>query len=280
MNGAPKLPQSSCNVNLGDSFLEELPPSIKRYTYHGESQFFDILKSEFDRSQASSDASEFILFRASKETIQTLFQNEDSSPVAKYLSSFDTKEQLFLVKMTSVPHGVAPVLMHDMIMHAVQLIGLSSSLKGYANVKCQGEFRGKAADFSWGPKRGPRGRPSPRTVTLEVAYTENESKLNSDVRFWLDPDNGKANVCLTLRIGRSKPEIRVEKWEIQNDRIHRSQVIWVTKRGGQTYVSDALVISFESVFLRAASCPRERDLEISQEQLKMVAEGIWEEQCW
>lgn len=48
---------------------------------------------------------------------------------------------------------------------------------------------------------------------------------NSDVRFWLDPGNGAAEILLTLQINRFPPGIRIEKWAKQNDRIHRLQVI-------------------------------------------------------
>ncbi|KAJ5381564.1 uncharacterized protein N7496_003992 [Penicillium cataractarum] len=254
----------SYELVLGSSFLKDLPPSIKRFPYHGVSDFFDILESESARFEVSPHASESLLFHASKETIDTLFdlENEDTPPIAKYLTSFDTNEQLFLDRMPSAPHGGAPFAMH-----------------GNADVRA--ESRGKQPDCGWVPSKTTRGVPRSPSVTLEVAFSENDFKLNSDVRFWLNPDEGKANVCLTLQIGRSQPEIRIEKWENQNDRIHRSQVIWITKRGNQINVSHhPLVISFDSLFCRPSSCPREKDVELSQQQLKEVAEMIWEHQSW
>ena len=115
--------------------------------------------------------------------------------------------------------------------------------------------------------------------TLEVAYSESDSKLNSDVRFWLNPGDGNANICLTLRINRSRPEIRIEKWERQNNKAHRSQVIWVTKQRGQLNVTGhPLLIPFESLFRYQSTCPREKDLEISQQQLEKIARKIWNKQ--
>lgn len=89
------------DLDRGGSFLNDLPPSIKRYTYQGEPQFFDILKSESAYFEATPEASEFLLFHASKETIETLFdpQNEDTSPITKYLKSYDKNEELFLVRI-------------------------------------------------------------------------------------------------------------------------------------------------------------------------------------
>ncbi|KAJ6124887.1 hypothetical protein N7471_012204 [Penicillium samsonianum] len=44
---------SSYNLDFDATFLKNLPPSIRRHTYHGEQQFFDILQSEFARFEAS-----------------------------------------------------------------------------------------------------------------------------------------------------------------------------------------------------------------------------------
>lgn len=277
------MQEGNYDLDLGSSFLKDLPPSIKRYTYEGESQFFDILESESAYFRASPAASEFILFHAGKETLESLvsLENEDTSPLAKYLTAFDRNEQLFLVRMLSMPHSVASFAMHDAIMQAAQPMGLSTSIKGYPSLSIQGESRGKMADCGWGPKRSARGRHGSPSVVLEVAYSEKDTKLNFDMRFWLDPDDGKADVCLTLRIDRSQPAIRIEKWEMQNDHPHRSQVICITKRGKQTKVTDhPLTIPFEILFHRPSACPPEKDLEISQQQLKEVAESIWEEQDW
>jgi hypothetical protein len=153
-------------------------------------------------------------------------------------------------------------------------MGLSTSLQGYIGATIRRDSQGKQANFGWGHKR--RAQPSSASVTLEVAFSESESKLNSDVRFWLNPDDGNANICLTLRINRSQPEIRIEMWERQNDRIHRSQVTLMTKHRDQTNV--ALMITFGSLFRRQSSRTGEKDLEISIQQLEEVAGTIRQEQ--
>ena len=278
MTGIPRQ-QDDCDLDLGGSFLKDLSPSIPRYTYHGESQLLNILDSEFTRHQSSTTASDFLLFHASKEAIESIFdpQNEDNS-LARNFNSFDTNEQLLLAKMSLPPHAAAADAMNTKIRDALPM---RLYLKGYPGMKTEGEDRGKVADYSWGPIRGPRDGPRSAAVVLEVAYSESQSKLDSDVRFWLDPHNSRANICLTLRINRSRPEIRIEKWERQNNRGHRSQVIWITKKGDQKIVSHhPLVIPFESLFRRQSSCPGEKDLEISQRDLEEVAEMIWEEQDW
>jgi hypothetical protein len=75
----------------------------------------------------------------------------------------------------------------------------------------------------------------------------------------------ETQIYVTLRIIRSPPVIRIEKWNIQDNCIHRSQVIWITKQGNQTNVTDhPLTTPFEILAQRPSSYPREKDLEISQ----------------
>lgn len=118
---------------------------FRRHTYHGEQQFFDILQSEFARFEASStDTSEFILFHASKETIETLFNppNEDT-PISKLCTSFDTKERLFLITMPSKPHSAAIDVVQAILLHSLMPMGLSLCLQGYPSASIRGSGRGK-----------------------------------------------------------------------------------------------------------------------------------------
>lgn len=274
--------QASYDLDLGGSFLKDLPPSIKRYTYHGEQQLLDTLHSELYLLEASTDTDDFLLFHASTETIEDIFNPQNlESCIAKSCSSFDTHEQLLLVKMGSKPHGVAIHAMSLKIFQALLRMGLDNDILGYPGVTTRGDSRGKQPDYSWGPRGRTRGQPSKPSVALEVALSESDAKLNSDVRFWLNPNDGNANMCLTLRIARSRPEIRIEKWERRNDRAHRSQVIWLTKKNGQVNVADhPLTIPFEVLFLRQQSRPEKRDLEITEQELEQLADTVWEVQGW
>lgn len=269
--------------NLGRSFLKDLPPSIKRFTYRSESQFLDILDSESALFEFSNTRSEFLLFHATKETIKAIFNSEPIISIARLCSSFDSREMLLLIKMPSQAHSAASAAMNTKILKALIPMGLFDSLQGYAGATIRDKRRGrrKQPDYGWGPQRRAPDQPSTPSVTLEVAYSESVSKLNSDVRFWLSPGQTKANICLTLRINRTRPEIRIEKWQSLEGRIHRSQSIWITRKQDRPNVTGyPLVIPFESLFRRASTRPGEKDLEIAESELEQVAEIIWQEQGW
>lgn len=274
--------QGSYDLNLDGAFLKDLPPLIKRYTFQGKEQFYNILQTETARArfETSANTSEFVLFHANKETIETLFDplNEDTD-LTRFCSSFDTNEQLLLARMPWGPHNQAVAEMSRLVRRALRPMGLDDVIREYPSLTIQGKDRGKIPDFGWGPKRRARG-PS---VPLEVAFSESDSKLNADTRFWLNPEDGNADLCLTLRINKSRPEIWIEKWEWQNNRIHRSQVIWIRRNQAKaevTVTGHPLIIPFEALFHRQPVAPREKDLEISERELGALAESIWEEQGW
>lgn len=95
---------------------------------------------------------------------------------------------------------------------------------------------------------------------------------------------GDVKVVLTLRINRQQPKIRIEKWvgsnNNNNNRHHLDQSITISNADSNRIIlSNApLTIDFEDLFLRPASIPRERNIEVDAEKLQYLATEIWDEQ--
>ncbi|CAI7628803.1 unnamed protein product [Penicillium bialowiezense] len=195
--------------DLGSSFLESLLPVMEAHTVDSESQFLNIIT---DKSHAHDIPSDLLLFHASEDIILNILDLENS--FWKYLSAVDLNSKLILAKMPTIPHGTLGGEFNNIICDSLRPMGLHRALKTYPESRVHGneERRYKFPDFGWGPKRRPRNQPDEPAVVLEVAYTESEKKLQSDIRFWLTPDNGNANVCLTAKIDKTNSEIRVEQW--------------------------------------------------------------------
>lgn len=106
------------------------------------------------------------------------------------------------------------------------------------------------------------------------------SKLMSDARFWLSGSNGDVQMVITIKIGRSLPNIVLESWELVDDRVKCQQVITVNKgRNNSAYVDgQPLVIRFDKLFLRPPTNRRETDISIDNTILNKIASDIWEEQ--
>ncbi|KAJ5836187.1 hypothetical protein N7447_002213 [Penicillium robsamsonii] len=251
-------------LDLGGSFLKELPNSIERYPYEGECSFLRIFNLKLNHHESSGhEKNNFILFHTSREMIENLLNpDNESTTLTKNCSSFDLDEELILIKMPSPEHSTALAAMDDAITAALLPMGLFRHLDKYPRTTIQGRTRGKQPDQGWGSKRPPR-----------------DSKLNSDVRFWMDPADGNAKICLALKVDKRQPAIRIENWRLQNGRPHRVQMIEVTKVSNHiTVTNDPLIIPFEDLFLRTPSIPAERDIEISQQDLEVIADTIWDVQ--
>ncbi|CAL5867247.1 uncharacterized protein PFLUO_LOCUS1462 [Penicillium psychrofluorescens] len=260
-----------------DSFLADLPAPINRYIYQGRRQLEDVYNREFDRfsHDQTGQLSQFVLFSNIDE--QTFGRDFCERTVS--WTSYSASEQLLLVKMVTDEHAAASEAFNVILMDAIRPMGVVKTVRLFGNAT----LPGKEADKAYGPRRPPRGydRSWP-TVVLEVAVSEPASKLTSDIRHWFGKSEGKVNIVLKIRVDRKRPMITIEKWEMAEDRINRTQVVEISKRkkgDEEITVSGApLLIEFDKLFRRAPEPPMESDIRIGQEGLSELASSVWEEQ--
>lgn len=259
-----------------NTWLGELSPSIKRYRYEQKKQLQEVFDIEYNRLlQREKNSSEWLLFEIDEETFSHDFLNlEDETS----WSSFSKPESLLLIKMMTKEHSAAIGAFNNALIAALVPMGLEMALQPYPSATVESDERSKQGDNAWGPIRAPRGhdRDWP-TVVLEVAVSENQSKLQSDVRFWLRDGRGKVKIVFTLRVDRESPRIVIEKWVLKNERVHREGQVTISQNNnGHIHVANApLTIKFESLFLRNADVPRERDIEFPETTLVKLADAIW-----
>jgi hypothetical protein len=264
--------------HYGSGFLGDLAPTVRRFPYKGKEQFQDILGVEYDRLQDTPDASQWVLFEIDEQTFAQDFLSTSESSVDKSWTSFDASRRLLLAKMATPEHTTASMAFHDALKAALEPMGLRKTLQPFSGTAIRGDRGGKRGDQGWGPFRPPRGRSRKwPTVVLEVAVSEPRSKLQSDVRFWLRESKGDVKVVFTLAVNRRTPEVTIEKWELENDRPHRTQRVSVSKAtsGQVTVRNDPLVIEFGKLFLREASMPKEKDIVIDKDELQDIATSVW-----
>lgn len=284
-------PESIVN-EPGRGFLGHLASCIQRYPYRGRQQFLVDFEAERHRhrTNTSGHVSEWFLLTGVDNHI---FRSEFIDPVDQNTpwtswDSYDAHLQLLLVRMTKSPaHGTASMTFHNIFLEAVEPTGLKRSLKEIGSATHFASLSAKEPDQAWRPHRLPfnRSRDWP-SVVVEVAYSETESKLGSSVRFWMRASGGDAKVVLTLRINRQQPKIRIEKWvssssSNNNRQRHRlDQSVTISKADSNRIIlSNApLTVEFEDLFLRPASIPRERNIELDAEKLQYLATEIWDEQ--
>lgn len=264
-----------------NKLLQDLSPPIETFPYKGRQQFTEIFNSKFEsfENQSNDNACAFILFSISEQDFTRDFLYSSSRDLfSKSWSTYSASEELLLIKMMGPEHAAALGAFQDAFCAAVEPTGLRRTLKGFPGKTMQGTNRRKQGDGGWAPKRPPRGRSKKwPTVVLEVAVSETHSKLLSDVRFWLYESQGDVNVVLGLTFNRQTAKITIEKWELEDCRICRTQIITISKsqNGGATVENDPLVIEFDKLFLRDPETPRETDICIDCDELHNLADTIW-----
>lgn len=107
-------------------------------------------------------------------------------------SSYDSSNGLLLVKvLCTAPQAAAANTFAQLVLETLRPMGIINDLRLLGRSLTEGPNGHKAADNSWAPYRVPAGRSRNwPTAVLEVALTESESSLSSDVRFWLHPVSG------------------------------------------------------------------------------------------
>jgi hypothetical protein len=174
--------------------------------------------------------------------------------------------------------GLFGVLFHE----ALTTVGMQRSLDPIGAATHFATMGGKEPDGAWQPTRLPRDRSNKwPTIVLEVAYSATQSKLQSDVHYWLRGPEGEVRTVLTLRIDQHEPRIVIERWESTDNGHGRRQqqvVITRTRRNKVTITGAPLVLEFERIFLRTPAIPREQNIEIDNEKLEFLATRVWDKQ--
>ncbi|KAJ5381573.1 uncharacterized protein N7496_004001 [Penicillium cataractarum] len=265
-------------------FLGDLGPPIRRYPYKGIKQFLELVKMELSRQEEKFEASECVLFtKVNEQAFSRDFLNSDDTILQRCWNSYSFSEHLLLVKMpVSRAHEIAVRVFERLFFDCLKPMGLDDCLQTFGSATCKAENgSAKQPDCQFLPRRLPRDRTKKwPSVVVETGYSESPSKLMSDARFWLSESNGDVQMVITIKIGRSLPDLVLESWELVNDRVKRQQAITISK-GDNNHVylwGQPLMISFDKLFLRPPSIPKETNISLDDTILKKIARNVWEEQ--
>ncbi|KAJ5096317.1 hypothetical protein NUU61_005673 [Penicillium alfredii] len=273
-------PDSEPNTaSLGEGFLGDLGPQIKRYQYQGIGQFLAIRAMQCHRQQEDLGFSEWILFTGVEPQAFTRdFLNTNDKNILRSWSAYDKTLRLLLAIMPVSPaHGAAATAFDRQLFEALKPLGLDESIRSTGPATRSGEHGARQPDCQFLPNRRPSGRTDDwPSLVVEVAFSESPSKLNASVRYWFQESKGDVKTVITLRINQTRPSLVFEKWENNNGRERRQQVVAVQKgENNHVYVqpqNGALTIDFDKLFLRQPSQPRETDIQFGEVELKKSLE--------
>ncbi|KAL4920031.1 hypothetical protein BDW62DRAFT_209211 [Aspergillus aurantiobrunneus] len=270
-------------LETGRGFLGRLSPSIiPHYPYRGPEQFLQDFEREFNPSEQTDHW--FLLTGVTQQIFNKWFSEPESGPFSRGCAFDAALERLLVALPESTTHSAAALAFNKMVGRAARTVRMEDGLKEIGSGGHTSQGMGtKQPDMAWRPARMVAGRNNSwPSMVLEVSLSENQAKLQSDVRYWLlAPPAGAVKIVLTLKINQRKEEVVIEKWE--NTRAeggpHLEQTVVISRtRANVTITESPLTISFSKLFLRHPLTTEEVDLQLDNQKLQFIAEMIWEEQ--
>lgn len=271
-----------------ERFLQDLPPPVRRYIYRGKEQFNEILDQNMSRHSKYNpedgvDFTQYIVFLIDPPSFQRECLDQESSHIAHLRLDYNYNTHILIVKMVNTPEhqqiimGFASALGKCLQPMRIDLDDDGHIFQGVdIDVNEQSQ---KRPDWGWTPRKSSLKRP---TIVFEVGISEPETKLREDARMWVDPSRGQAQVAITIKLNRSRPELKLDMWQWRDSRAQVTKHIVITQAGSQTNVSDhPLVIPFASVFKRDPESflqSNETNIEIDKQALVKIATHAWQRQ--
>lgn len=283
---------SESEVNSPEpGFLGCIAPSIERHAFQDKAQYIELFESKYKAwfQNRTTDPDIFLLTNVTNDIFQQIFLPEDDrdNPVACYIAYDSALNILLIRKGLSLTHAHAAGAFDIILFEAIELTGFGRrQFKYTGSALCQAEEGGKGAAKAWVPTRPPPGRkvtgwPS---AVLEVAFSETQSKLQADIRYWQRASAGQVRIVFAMQIGRARTrEIKIEQWVFNDDhgRYHRQGFVTIRRlQDGTTRVRGApLTVGFEDFVLRAPAIPKEHTpIVVNEEMFVFMAEYIWSTQ--
>ena len=139
----------------------------------------------------------------------------------------------------------------------------------------------QAARCGVGPRRPQSRSPRRPTVVVDITITVTHAKLLRDTGRWLDPIYGLEKVALAINADRRQPKITIERWQYDSanagiENVQTIEIIESSEGDEVTVTGGPLLIPFHLFFLGPAEPSREDDILIDEQELKEIAQLIWE----
>ena len=194
-----------------------------------------------------------------KDTFSQGFLNVEDTE--RSWSSFSAAENLLLARIMTYERSTLGAFGNALI-QALGPMGLGLALQTYSGTTIKGDGRSKQGMDGVPGDHGLVTTANGRQFVLEVAVSESQSKLQSDVRFWLREGQGKVKVVFTLAVYRQSPRITIEKWERKGGQEDCTQQVTVYQGVGvhkHIYSTGALLtIEFSKLFLCNPEIPKRK----------------------
>lgn len=280
-----------------DSILDGLPTTVPKHQYKGIQQCLDIISLEDHllKGDPTRKGAGYVIFtNINVQTFLCDFVQSDEKLLTGSWKSFDPNTGVIIIRMEAGTHAAMSRHFADCISEKVRDMGLRRALimTGGMTIEGQkaqgGEAKKKRADESFEPVTLPFGRDRKwPSLVLEVAYTETRAKIEKDMRFWLEESDGAVKTAITASVHQRTGDIILEEWQMKRQPTKNNpqgmapfhtQYMRISRPRGQEeakVTGDPLTIEFENLFLRPPTGLQEKNIVITADDLKEMAELVW-----
>lgn len=259
-----------------------LSPTTSEYPYQGMQHFQDMIHKE----AAEPDQSYVIFSNIDENTFLRDFDEFHSHSYSDYFPQL----RIILARMpASELHEEAHGELNNTLLIKLAAMGVRTQLRSLVGADVVTPTRTKKPDQSYRPVNLPAGHSNRfPSVVIESAWSERQSKLADDARWWLNASQGELKTAITISVQKKKRAITIEKWEAISRPTRGEpgkmvpevvQKVTMTREGDgkPVHVTGApLVIGFDKLFLRPAEEDKgEGDVFLDNDDLTLVADLTW-----
>ncbi|GFF33958.1 hypothetical protein IFM51744_02288 [Aspergillus udagawae] len=259
-----------------------LSPTTSEYPYQGMQHFRDIIYKE-----AAECKHEYVIFSNINE--QTFIRDFDE-PNSHSYSDFFPQIGILVARMPATEvHEEEHAELHNTLIIKLVNMNVRSQLRSLIGADVVTPTRTKKHDQSYKPVNMPAGYSGHwPSVVIEVAFSESQSKLANDARWWLNASGGELKTVITIAVQNRRKSITIDKWEGISRPTRGDpgkivpevvQKVTITREGDDApvHITGApLVIGFEKLFLRPAEEQKgEGDVVIDHDDLTLIADLTW-----
>ncbi|GFF36301.1 hypothetical protein IFM58399_04505 [Aspergillus lentulus] len=259
-----------------------LSPTTSEYPYQGMQHFRHIICKE-----AAESKHDYVIFSNIDE--YTFLRDFDESQRQSYSDFFPQVRTLVARMPASEVHEEAHAELNNTLMIKLAAMNVRSQLRSLIGADVVTPTRTKKPDQSYKPVEFPADYSGHwPSMVIETAFSESQSKLANDARWWLNASGGELKTVITIAVQKKREAITIDKWEAISRPTRGDpgkmvpevvQKVTMTREGGDApvHITGApLIIGFEKLFLRPAEEEKgEGDVVFSRDNLAEIADLVW-----
>lgn len=263
------------------SCQDYLPSTTPRYDYEGIQRCLAIVEQMVERNEDGKGLSNpYFIINIDERSFLECFVNSEEKLLTLSWESYNHTSQFAILRVEHASNVVAAGAFETIFSAWARRV-IDTPISSTNARPVRGHSVTKKADISWTPLDPPGGR-SKKWPTLvgEVAWSgsqEARTKLEKDIRFWLEGSGDQVKVVLTITV-HDRGRITIEKWDTIPVPQFPTQKIEIVDDPAPNCprVNGQLQVPFRDVFLREKDKKDiEADFVLTENDMEQIARHVW-----